>query len=191
MYGKVQFNIIKGALGGVHVRERVSLISDYLIPSCFIGIWIWPFVSFFPFTTKILRDIFLFRVASLFQNQYIPETIISGWQSAISTIPFWNDSGWFYLHLPLTEPCCSLFYSCNTTCSVLVWSLELAWVIVMCISLLVWKLKFVMFLICFLVFSGHGNWFLFHLISFSLFSFFICMDFRWRIVCFGFNWCDG
>lgn len=83
------------------------------------------------------------------------------------------------------------FLFSNTPCSALVWSLGLARVILMFISLLIWKLKFVVFLICFLVFSGHGNWFLFHLISFSLLFFFICMHFGWRIVCFGFNWCDG
>ena len=158
----------------------------------------WHLVSFFPFTTNIPGDSFPFQITSLSQKQSIAETTNSGPArllsifcvfSVFSPIPFWDDPGWCYLYFSPVGPCCTLFYSCNTPGSVLVWSLE---VLLSDVWFSTWVGIEIYNIFCmFLVSSGHGNCFLFYLVWFSLLSLLICIHFKWRVVWFVFRWCDG
>lgn len=83
-------------------------------------------------------------------KQRNPETTLSGSArllgtfcvfSVIPPILFWNDSGWCYPDLPPLEPCCSLLSSWDAPGSVLMGSLELTLLVLIFVSLLVWKWK--------------------------------------------------
>ena len=125
-FSTVWCSFIHGALGRVW-GWWVSLFSDCLT-SCFIRVWIWPLVSFFPFTTKIPGDSFPFYIAFLSQK------LVHCWGNhqwscplakhllciLFSPIYTGNDPGWYYLYLLPIGPCCTLFHSRITPGSILV-----------------------------------------------------------------------
>lgn len=171
----------------------VSLFSDCLVLSCFVGSSKWP--SFLSVHCQHSKGHLPLPRSLLSQKQHSPETALWFCMLARHLLCILNNSPnpvleWLRMTLsrsppaPGTLPQPLLFLGYRWLSFDGISGAHSAGFNICFSTCIEMEIDNIFFY--FLVFTRHDNWFSFHLISFSLLCFLICMDFVWRVAWFGF-----